>query len=250
MPAVQDAILMMDPDGLISYWNPAAEFIFGYRAAEAIGKNLHELLVHDPHLSVHRSAYPEFQRTGQGQAIGKTVELSAHRKDGQEIAVSLSLATVTLNGERHSVGIVRDITERKKAENALLELNQHLVDAKTQAEHFAIEAEAKSEFLDIMSHELRNPLNGVLGFAEILSDTALDDEQKDYVRMISSSGEHLFAVVNDTLDFSSIEAGTMAIHAAPFDLAHLVKLSSDIVRKSAADKGLAFHCDVAAGVPA
>ena len=108
---------------------------------------------------------------------------------------------------------------------------------------------AKSEFLGIMSHELRNPLNGVLGFAEILSDTSLDDEQKDYVRMISSSGEHLLSVVNDTLDFSSIEAGTLAIHPAPFDLAHLVKLSSDLVRKSAADKGLAFQCDVAADVP-
>jgi PAS domain S-box-containing protein len=147
-----------------------------------------------------------------------------------------------------------DITEIRKAREALRELNQHVEEAKGRAEHFASEAEAanraKSEFLAMMTHELRNPLSGVLGFAQLLSDTALNDEQKGYVRRISSSGEHLLAVVNDTLDLSSIEAGALAIHAAPFDLAHLLKLSSDIVRKSAADKGLAFHCDVAADVPA
>jgi len=382
--AAQDAILMMDPDGRISYWNPAAESIFGYSAEEAIGNNLHELLVHEPHLSAHRTAYPEFQRTGQGNAIGKTVELFARRKDGQEISVSVSLAAVTLDGARHSVGIVRDISARKQMEVALSELNENLeqrvrertdalreskahlaavlestadgilaVDNKgkvirasrrfseiwripepimksgddkallefvldqlsdpdgfikkvqslyeSNEESFdtftfkdgrfierysfgmimdgicigrvwsfrdvtvrkALEArlakallqanaasKAKSEFLGIMTHELRNPLSGVLGFVELLSNTALNDEQMDYVRTISSSSEHLLAVVNDTLDFSSIEAGTMTIHAAPFDLADLLKLSSDIVRKSAAEKGLAFHCDVASDVSA
>ncbi len=133
----------------------------------------------------------------------------------------------------------RDVTVRKALEASLAE-------AVLQAN---AANNAKSEFLGIMTHELRNPLNGVLGFAELLSDTPLDDEQKGYVRTISCSGEHLLAVVNDTLDFSSIEAGTLAIHAAPFDIANLVKSSSDVVRKSAADKGVAFHCELAAGVP-
>ena len=68
---------MMDSHGLISYWNPASESIFGYRSEEAIGKNLHQLLVPEPFLSTHLAAFPAFQRTGCGNAVGKTVEMAA-----------------------------------------------------------------------------------------------------------------------------------------------------------------------------
>ena len=145
------------------------------------------------------------------------------------------------------IGTNWNITERKKAEETLLRINRRLAEATAKAERAAA---AKSEFLATMTHELRNPLSGILGFAEILADTPLNDEQQSYTERIRESGVHLLALINDVLDFSSIEAGTLAIHPVPFDLAHLVKSSSDIVRKSAADKGLAFHCDVAAGVPA
>jgi PAS domain S-box-containing protein len=119
--SAQDAILMMDPGGAISYWNPAAESILGYRSEEAIGKNLHKLLAPERYLEAHRAAFPEFVRTGRGNAVGKTVELAARRKDGREIAVDLSLSAICLNGEWHAVGILRDITGRKRAEEELRE---------------------------------------------------------------------------------------------------------------------------------
>jgi two-component system CheB/CheR fusion protein len=108
---------------------------------------------------------------------------------------------------------------------------------------------AKSEFLGVMSHELRTPLNGVLGFAQLLSDTSLNSEQKDYAETICKSGEHLLAIVSDILDFSSIDAGALAIHVAPLSVADLVKTAEDIVRKAAAEKGLELRCELAAGVP-
>jgi len=117
--SAQDAIIMMDHGGLISYWNPAAEAIFGYRREEALGRNLHGLLVPEPYHSAYRAAHPEFQRTGQGSAVGKTLEMAAIRKDGKEIAVSLSISAVALGGEWHSVGVVRDISERKRGEETL-----------------------------------------------------------------------------------------------------------------------------------
>ena len=117
--AAQDAILMMDSRGSISYWNPAAGALLGYSHAEAIGKNLHELLVPDRSLEAYCAAFPEFVRTGRGNAIGKTLELAARRKDGQEIEVALSLSAVSLNGEWHAVGILRDITEHKRVEDVL-----------------------------------------------------------------------------------------------------------------------------------
>lgn len=110
-------------------------------------------------------------------------------------------------------------------------------------------AAAKSEFLGVMSHELRTPLNGVLGFSELLFDTPLDDEQKSYAQTIRRSGEHLLAIVNDVLDFSSIENGALSIHVAPLAIADLVKSSEQAVGKAATDKGLRFRSVIGAGVP-
>ncbi len=117
--SAQDAILMMDPCGAISFWNPAAESILGYECEEAIGQNLHQLLVPERYLEAHRAAFGKFLRTGCGDVIGKTVELPARRKDGREIAVALSLSALCLNGEWHAIGIIRDITKRKQAEQSV-----------------------------------------------------------------------------------------------------------------------------------
>jgi PAS domain S-box-containing protein len=108
---------------------------------------------------------------------------------------------------------------------------------------------AKTEFLSIMSHELRTPLNGVLGFSELLSYSTLNEEQHDYVRTIIESGEHLLAVVNDILEFSSMEKSALAIQVEPLKVADLIKGSMDTIRKTADDKGLALRCEVADGIP-
>lgn len=122
--SASDAILMMDPQGAISYWNPAATQIFGYAAEEALGRNLHELLAPPKHIKSHLSAFPEFLRSGTGAAVNKTVELSAICKDGREIPIALSLSAVQLNASWHAVAIVRDISEAKQHEAELLEAKQ------------------------------------------------------------------------------------------------------------------------------
>jgi len=114
--SAQDAILMMDPEGRIFYWNLAAERIFGYMKSEAIGKNLHTLLAPVQYHQAHNAAFPLFPQTGQGPAIGKTLELEAIRKDGKEIAVQLSLSSTNMNGCWYAVGIIRDMTERNRIE--------------------------------------------------------------------------------------------------------------------------------------
>jgi len=117
--SAQDAIIMMDARGAISHWNPAAESILGFQKEEAIGQNLHHLLVPERYLEAHRAALPEFLASGRGKMVGRTVELQARRKDGQEIAVDLSLSAIFLAGEWHAVGVMREITLRKEAERAL-----------------------------------------------------------------------------------------------------------------------------------
>ncbi len=117
--SAQDAILMMDPQGCVSFWNPAAERLLGYAAGEALGQNLHELLAPERYRRAHDQAFPEFQRTGRGQAVGQTLELHALHKDGREVAVAVSLSGVQVDNAWHAVGILRDVTERKRAEEAL-----------------------------------------------------------------------------------------------------------------------------------
>jgi PAS domain S-box-containing protein len=126
--SARDAILMMDTGGLITYWNPAAELIFGYTKEEVAGKNLHELLAPQRYHEAHKAAFPRFVETGQGEATAKkTLELMARRKDGAEIPVELSLSAVFLNGWQ-AVGLLRDITERKRAEEAIIQSQQQLAD--------------------------------------------------------------------------------------------------------------------------
>jgi PAS domain S-box-containing protein len=112
----KDAILMMGPKGEISFWNPAAERIFGYTRDEAIGKHLHTLLAPERFRSVYQKGLSYFQKTGQGGALGKTLKLEAIRKNGEEFSIELSVNSVYLGGRWHAVGIIRDISEVKETE--------------------------------------------------------------------------------------------------------------------------------------
>ncbi|MGZ4960103.1 MAG: PAS domain S-box protein [Methylomonas sp.] len=124
--SAQDAILMLDYDAKISYWNAAAESIFGYSAGEALGQALHDLLAPKRfHDDFHRG-FSRFKQTGGGTIVGKTVELAAVRKDGTEFPIELSLSAVKRNELWQAIGIVRDITERKQTEDALRRANRAL----------------------------------------------------------------------------------------------------------------------------
>ncbi|TAN69078.1 MAG: response regulator [Methylobacter sp.] len=117
--AALDAVLMIDDDGHIVVWNPAAEHMFGYCAEEMMGQDLHRLLAPEAYQEAHLKAWPHFQQTGVGAAVGILLELVARRKDGSEFPIELSLASVKLKQRWHGVGIVRDVSERKHAEDAL-----------------------------------------------------------------------------------------------------------------------------------
>ena len=114
--SAQDAIVMIDARGRVTFWNPAAESIFGYTAAEIMGREVHALLAEAPQIESHQRAFPEFLRTGEGRAVGRTLELPARRKDGARVEISLSLSAVSHQGERQAVAVIRDITVQKQNE--------------------------------------------------------------------------------------------------------------------------------------
>ncbi|ALA19536.1 hypothetical protein AL346_06575 [Chelatococcus sp. CO-6] len=149
-----------------------------------------------------------------------------------------TLAIGDSGAERQRVG--RDVTSRVAAEHDLL-------DARHRAE---AASEAKSRFLATVSHEVRTPLNGILGMADLLADTRLDPEQATYVRAVKTSGEVLLSLIDDILDFSKIEAGKIALVQEPFDLRSLVENVVELLAPRAQGKGIEIASFIAPDLPA
>ncbi len=118
-----DAVILVDNDETVLFWNIAAERIFGYASGEAVGKSIHALIVPPRFRAEHLRGFRSFRSTGNGRLIGKTVEVPALRKDGTELPIELSLAAVKLNGRWCATSIARDVTERKMADETLRKLS-------------------------------------------------------------------------------------------------------------------------------
>ena len=114
--SAQDAIIMTDGEGKVSYWNEAAERMFGCSISEAMGRDMHMLIAPGRYLDASRNGFLHFVKTGEGPFIGKTLEMSARKKDGTEFPVEFSVSALQVKGEWHAISIIRDITERKHAE--------------------------------------------------------------------------------------------------------------------------------------
>ena len=171
--AAHDAIVMMDSGGTITFWNPAAEAILGYSSAEACGKDLHVLLAPGSFHAAWLAAKPEFSRSGRGAAVGTTLELSALHKNGQELVVSLSLSVVSLNGAWHAVGVLRDISELKRYEAALKQLNEELeqrvaeeLRKNREKDGLLLHQEKLASIGQLaagVAHEINNPIGFIMG---------------------------------------------------------------------------------------
>jgi len=237
--SARDAIIIMDNTGNISCWNPAAENIFGYKEEEILEKNLHYTLAPAYYNKDFSAAFGIWQNTGQGNAIGKLVELKALKKDGNEIEIELSLSSVKLGDTWHAIGIVRDITERKKVQKELKK-------AKDAAEAASI---AKGQFLANMSHEIRTPMNGIIGMTDLLLDTELTDNQREFAITIEKSADSLLTLINDILDFSKIESGKLELEILEFDLRGAVEDVVDMLAVKAFEKKLEFAYLIYSNVP-
>ncbi|MFZ3136292.1 MAG: PAS domain S-box protein [Thermodesulfovibrionales bacterium] len=159
--SAKDAIIMIDNEGNISYWNEAAEKMFGYSEQEALGKELHTFLSSQRYHEAYRNGFSKFKTNGQGVAVGKTLELEAMRKDGTEFPIELSVSAVKLKGKWNATGIVRDITERKLAEEALQKNEEELKKRVKELEEFydmAVGRELRIKDLREENEELKEEL--------------------------------------------------------------------------------------------
>jgi PAS domain S-box-containing protein len=224
------AVMTVDLDARVVSWNPTAEKLFGYTQAEAIGRNIDDLIATHPSIREEALRYTR-QLTSEGRVQATT---SRTRKDGSLVDVEVFAVPVLVAGRKLGyIGIFHDITELQQARRAAEAASQ-----------------AKSAFLANMSHELRTPLNAILGFTQLMADDSnLTIEQRGNLGIINRSGEHLLALINDVLDMSKIEAGQVSLLERGFDLYDLLGGLEEMFRLRAEDKGLALTCERGGGVP-
>jgi PAS domain S-box-containing protein len=229
------AIATMDLHGTVVGWNPGAERLFGYTQAEAIGRQVGDL-VSTPEIREEVEASLREQAHLRETVPGERTRALTRRgrKDGTVVEVEVSSVPVVVDGaEVGYIAIYHDITE--------------LLAARREAE---AANEAKSAFLATMSHEIRTPMNAVIGMSGLLLATPLSDEQHEYAEVIRQSGDALLTVINDILDFSKIEAGKLELESRPFDLRECVEGALDLVAARAAEKGLDLAYLIGAETPA
>jgi PAS domain S-box-containing protein len=144
------------------------------------------------------------------------------------------------------LGVCQDVTERKRADDILLERERELRAARDQAVQAS---EFKSQFLANMSHEIRTPMNGVLGLAHLLLEMERDAEKRNYLLALRDSGQNLLAIINDILDFSKVEAGRLELEEIDFDLSQVLGMAVSLFYSQALGKGLALELDVSEDLP-
>ncbi|MBF5095791.1 response regulator [Azospirillum sp. INR13] len=235
---VVDGIITINERGTILRWSPAAARIFGYGAEETVGNNV-SLLMPEPHHSAHDGYLRRFSTPARRRSSESGARPSAAARPESFFPLELSISQVRLGGEVLFTGIVRDVTERKRVQRELEEAVRG-ADAANRA---------KSAFIANVSHEVRTPLNAIIGMAHILMRAGMERSQHDQAAKILNAGRSLLSIINDILDFSKVEAGQLTIEAIELDLERVLQDVADMVVEKVAAKGLELVVDIGADVP-
>ncbi len=202
---VIDAIVIIDEHGLVESFNHAAERIFGYRSDEIVGRNL-SLLMPEPVRSAHDHYLGEYVSGAQPRVLERTRELQAQRRDGQVFSIELRVSQFSHHGQRKFIGLVRDISERKRVERM------------------------KSELVSIVSHELRTPLTSINGALGLIAGGALDTQPEQLRRMLQvahQNSQRLARLIDDLLDMDKLVAGKMKFELKVQPLAPILAQALD-----------------------
>lgn len=216
---VHDAIITIDENGCIQSANKSTETIFGFDSDEIIGHNVRKLMP-EPHRGAHDGYLRNYRQTGTARIIGIGREVEGQRKDGSLFPMDLAVTEIWLDGRRLFIGLVRDITERKKIDKM------------------------QREFVSTVSHELRTPLTSIRGALGLIGGGALGElsgQAKQLVEIATKNSERLTTLINDLLDMEKIVTGRMHFEMHPHPLIPLLKQAIDANRSYGDQYGVSFE---------
>ncbi|MGE0161093.1 MAG: response regulator [Gemmatimonadales bacterium] len=234
LEAAPNPILILDSDHRIRSVNPAFERVTGYARTESLGRLLEEMV------DTESGVEPLVRLLTAIESGEKAVvELKVRRRDESLVWVRLAGTSSSKAGVGAAILIGEDVTAQVAAREA------------REAARVAAEqsARAKAMFLASMSHEIRTPMNGIMGMIELLLDTPLTDQQRDWADILRGSADSLLSILNDVLDVSKIEAGQLSLELIDFDLHEVVSETVRSFAHPAARHGTELVLDIAADVP-
>lgn len=244
-----DVIFLNDLKGKILAINRAAEYLTGYARAEVLGHNFDQLVAPEARHQTRDSI-----RAHLGGSPTQHFELPIVSKYGSRRFLEVSTRILYRRGQPVAIqGIGRDITDRKQAQQRLeesaSELQRKNEELSTALKLAQDATQLKEQFLANTSHELRTPMNGIMGMVNLLLGTALDDEQKEYAEAINQCANDLLTIINDILDISQIESGRISFEEGTYDIADSLRAVIKLLRLRATAKSLQLTLEIAPDVP-
>jgi PAS domain S-box-containing protein len=242
-----DGIVTLDEHWKVESFSRSAERMFGMGAQELIGCKIDRLITATPR--GEESSCLTLSPRAMAQTTGR-FEGVACRKDGERFPVQVSLSEMVLGERPVVIAVLRDISEREAAcQSGQLFDPKAAEDALRAAKEATEQASrTKTNFLANVSHEIRTPLNAILGVADLLWESTLDSDQRQYVSLFRRAGANLLVLVNDLLDLSKMETGQLELNKIPFDLREVVAQALESTSVSAYEKGLEMVGRVSPGV--
>jgi len=242
-----DGVYATDMQGCVSFINRAGENILGWTAADLVGQSAHATLHHSyPGGEAYApEKCPLVAVLQQGSSLEGEEYFVA--KDGQFIPISYRANPLYKDGQIiGSLLSFHDISERLESQERIRLQQIALHEARDQALE---NSRLKSEFLSNMSHEIRTPMNGIIGMTDLLLDTQLDPEQRDFTQTVRDSSQALLVIINDILDFSKIEAGKLEIEITDFSPVPVVEGTVELLASRAREKSITLTSFIDPALP-
>jgi PAS domain S-box-containing protein len=233
-----DAIVVIDEQGMITEFNPAAERLFGWRRPDVIGLEMASVIIPRDLRPEHRAGLLRHRASAESRILERRIELTALKSDGTEFPVELTISRFTSHARSAFIGFLRDITDRQRYEQE----RESLLRAERAARLEATTANGlKDEFLAALSHEMRTPLNAVLGWTHMLiTGTVAPERVTPVLGTIFRNAEAQKRIVDDLLDISAFVAGQMRMECARLNLADVVQVAAEALRPDADARGVAL----------